>query len=97
MGNFPPQPAIFPDYPAPIVRNTDGGPELAMVRWGMPGSSKVLFEAAKKRAGKIEQKSGQPVSDQEFKHLLDNEPDRGVTNVRNTSCGHWRRWLDETN
>src|SRR4029453_13519276 len=28
--------ACFPDYPAPVVRNTDTGRELAMMRWGMP-------------------------------------------------------------
>ena len=38
-GNLPPMPGIFPDYPAPIVRNaSDGVRELAMARWGMPGS-----------------------------------------------------------
>jgi putative SOS response-associated peptidase YedK len=26
----------FPDYPAPVIRNTDSGTELAMMRWGMP-------------------------------------------------------------
>jgi putative SOS response-associated peptidase YedK len=35
-GNLPPLPGIFPDYPAPIVRNTVEGRELAMARWGMP-------------------------------------------------------------
>ncbi len=36
-GNLPPMPGIFPDYPAPIVRNaSDGVRELAMARWGMP-------------------------------------------------------------
>jgi putative SOS response-associated peptidase YedK len=36
-GNLPPMPGIFPDYLAPIVRNTpDGVRELAMARWGMP-------------------------------------------------------------
>jgi putative SOS response-associated peptidase YedK len=35
-GNMPPLPGIFPDYPAPIVRNTPEGRELAMARWGMP-------------------------------------------------------------
>jgi putative SOS response-associated peptidase YedK len=29
-------PGIFPDYPAPIIRNTVGGRELTMARWGMP-------------------------------------------------------------
>jgi putative SOS response-associated peptidase YedK len=35
-GNLPPQTGIFPDYMAPIVRNTADGRELAMARWGMP-------------------------------------------------------------
>jgi type 1 fimbriae regulatory protein FimB/type 1 fimbriae regulatory protein FimE len=36
-GNMPPMPGIFPDYPAPIVRNApDGVRELVMARWGMP-------------------------------------------------------------
>jgi len=29
-------PGVFPDYPAPVVRNTDTGRELSMMRWGMP-------------------------------------------------------------
>lgn len=35
-GNLPPLPGIFPDYPAPIVRNRPEGRELVMARWGMP-------------------------------------------------------------
>src|SRR6202451_1627330 len=36
-GNLPPMPGIFPDYPAPIVRNApDGVRELTTARWGMP-------------------------------------------------------------
>ncbi len=36
-GNLPPMPGIFPDYPAPIVRNApDGARELTLARWGMP-------------------------------------------------------------
>jgi putative SOS response-associated peptidase YedK len=35
-GNLPPLPGIFPDYAAPIVRNTVDGRELTMARWGMP-------------------------------------------------------------
>jgi hypothetical protein len=27
---------VFPDYPALVVRNTDTGRELSMMRWGMP-------------------------------------------------------------
>jgi len=37
-GNLPPLPAIFPDQSAPIVRlDSDGGRELVMARWGVPG------------------------------------------------------------
>jgi putative SOS response-associated peptidase YedK len=36
VGNLPPMPGIFPDYPAPVVRNSDGERELVMMRWGMP-------------------------------------------------------------
>jgi putative SOS response-associated peptidase YedK len=36
VGNLPPMPGVFPDYPAPVVRNADGGRELTTMRWGMP-------------------------------------------------------------
>ena len=36
IGNFGPAPAIFPDYPAPILRNAGAERELARARWGMP-------------------------------------------------------------
>ena len=29
-------PGVFPDYPAPVVRNTGVERELTMMRWGMP-------------------------------------------------------------
>ena len=41
-GNLPPMPGIFPDYPAPIVRNGSDGRELALARWGMPSPQFVL-------------------------------------------------------
>lgn len=65
-GNLPSQPGIYPDYAAPIVRNSDAGPELAMARWGMPTPAKFL-------EGK--------------------KSDSGVTNLRNATSPHWRRWL----
>ncbi|MGA0563050.1 SOS response-associated peptidase [Ancylobacter sp. VNQ12] len=41
--NLPPQPGIFPDYPAPIVRTgADGGRVLGIARWGMPSPVFVL-------------------------------------------------------
>jgi putative SOS response-associated peptidase YedK len=35
VGNLPPMTGVFPDYPAPVIRNTDTGRELAMMRWGI--------------------------------------------------------------
>jgi putative SOS response-associated peptidase YedK len=88
-GNLPPMPGIFPDYPAPIVRNGADGRELVMARWGMPSPGNVLMEATRKRVQKLEAK-GKIV---DFKEMLRAEPDAGVTNVRNTGSSHWRRWL----
>jgi putative SOS response-associated peptidase YedK len=36
LGNLPPMPGVFPDYPAPVVRNAGTERELVMMRWGMP-------------------------------------------------------------
>jgi putative SOS response-associated peptidase YedK len=88
-GNLPSMPGIFPDYPAPIVRNAVDGRELTMARWGMPSSSKALFDATKKRAAKLEAK-GKPV---DFNELLRKEPDKGTTNIRNLASKHWKPWL----
>jgi putative SOS response-associated peptidase YedK len=93
VGNLPPMPGIFPDYPAPIVRNADGGRELTMARWGMPSSAKALMDATAKRAAKLEAKGKQV----DFKELLRMEPDGGTTNIRNTSSTHWKRWLGVEN
>jgi putative SOS response-associated peptidase YedK len=41
-GNLPPLPGVYPDYAAPIVRNSAAGRELAMARWGMPTPPKFL-------------------------------------------------------
>jgi putative SOS response-associated peptidase YedK len=35
-GNLAPMPGVFPDYPAPVVGNTDTARELSMMRCGMP-------------------------------------------------------------
>ncbi|GGC82979.1 SOS response-associated peptidase family protein [Chelatococcus reniformis] len=54
MGNLPPQPGIYPDYTAPIVRTAaDGVRELVFARWGLPSPRKVVEEAAEKRAAKL--------------------------------------------
>lgn len=39
---MPPLPGVFPDYAAPIVRNTAEGRQLAMARWGMPSPQFAL-------------------------------------------------------
>ena len=36
VGNLAPMPGVFPDYPAPVIRNTDAGREMVLRRWGMP-------------------------------------------------------------
>src|SRR4029434_4369123 len=36
VGNLAPMPGVFPDYPAPVIRNTDTGTEMILMRWGMP-------------------------------------------------------------
>jgi putative SOS response-associated peptidase YedK len=41
VGNLPPMPDVFPDYPAPVVRNACTEREPAMMRWGMPPPPKV--------------------------------------------------------
>lgn len=93
IGNMPPMPGVFPDYAAPIVRNFEDRRELTNVRWGMPSSSYAQFQAAQKRAQKLELKEGRKLTEEEFKQLLAMEPDSGTTNVRNTDSKHWQRWL----
>jgi putative SOS response-associated peptidase YedK len=39
VGNLPPLPSVFLDYPVPVVRNAGAGREMAMMRWGMPPTS----------------------------------------------------------
>jgi putative SOS response-associated peptidase YedK len=89
--NQPPLPGVFPDYIAPVVLNgTDGAREMRDMRWGMPSSKKALLDAATKRADKL-RASGKAF---DFNELLRLEPDKGTTNVRNTSSVHWKRWLE---
>lgn len=66
IGNLPAMPAIYPDYPAPVITQEAGGRVMRMMRWGMPSPAFAL-------KGK--------------------KTDKGVTNVRNTTSPHWRRWL----
>jgi putative SOS response-associated peptidase YedK len=36
VGNLPPMLGVFPDYPAPVVRNVSADRDLVTMRWGMP-------------------------------------------------------------
>lgn len=94
-GNMEPG-KVYPDYPAPIVRERDGIRELTRARWGMPSSKKALMDATAKRANKLRAK-GKTVDDEEFKHLLRMEPDGGTTNVRNLASSHWKPWQGVAN
>lgn len=93
IGNFAPQLGVYPDFLAPIIRNRDGIRELTRVRWGLPSSNRALYEAARARAKKLQDKRGRDLTPEEFAELVRMEPDRGTTNVRNTDSAHWRRWL----
>lgn len=94
VGNMPPQIEVRPDFVAPIIRNRDGIRELTKAaRWGMPSSQRMLFEAAKARAQKLQAKRGRDLTPEEFKELLKMEPDKGTVNVRNVDSPHWERWL----
>ncbi|WOI56078.1 SOS response-associated peptidase family protein [Palleronia sp. LCG004] len=41
-GNLAPQPAIFPDHTAPVIRMGDEGQKMTTMRWGMPSPSFAL-------------------------------------------------------
>jgi putative SOS response-associated peptidase YedK len=36
VGNLAPMPGVFPDHPAPAIRNTDTDTEMTLMRWDMP-------------------------------------------------------------
>src|ERR1700759_1792430 len=59
VGNLPSMAGVFPDYPAPIVRNAPDGREIAMARWGMPSSQRALMDATKEPAQTL-QAQGKP-------------------------------------
>src|ERR1700742_3930694 len=41
--NQPPMPAVYPDYPAPVIRvAADGAREMADLRWGLPSPESAL-------------------------------------------------------
>jgi putative SOS response-associated peptidase YedK len=98
--NQPPQPGIYPDYEAPVVISTPDGREMRNMRWGMPSPKNLLLDAAGKRADALRKKG----TEFDFAELLRLEPDKGVTNVRNTTSAktgkvnsHWAPWLGPGN
>lgn len=99
--NNPPQPSVYPDGEAPVIRiGADGQREMANLRWGMPSSKRALMDAAQKRADKLRAKG----TEFDFAELLRMEPDKGTTNVRNTTSektgktnAHWAPWLGPAN
>jgi putative SOS response-associated peptidase YedK len=92
--NQPPMSGVYPDYAAPVVsRTSDGSREMRDMRWGMPSPQNVIYEAASKRADKLRAKGGAV----DFTELLRVEPDKGVTNIRNTASKHWQPWLGPAN
>ena len=99
--NQPPQSGVWPDYEAPVVvRGEDGARHMRNMRWGMPSPKNLMLEAAEKRANGLRAKG----TEFDFNELLRLEPDKGVTNVRNTTSvktgrlnTHWGRWLGSDN
>ncbi len=98
--NQPPMPGVYPDYAAPVIVNADDGArEMRDMRWGMPTSKRALLDAATRRADALRKKG----AEFDFAELLKMEPDKGVTNVRNTmndrgvTNAHWRPWLGPAN
>ena len=88
--NQPPMSGVFPDYPAPIIHLSENGARVMRdVRWGMPSSKKAIFDNAAKRADKLRAKA----TEFDFNELLRMEPDKGTTNVRNTTSPHWKPHL----
>jgi putative SOS response-associated peptidase YedK len=41
IGNLPPMPGVFPDYPAPVIRNAGSEREMVLMRWGMPPPPRI--------------------------------------------------------
>ena len=48
VGNPPPMPGGFPDFPAPMVATSDPERELAIMRWGMPAKKGTSQEEVQK-------------------------------------------------
>jgi hypothetical protein len=56
VGNLAPMPGVFPDYPAPVIRNAGTELELMMMRWGMPPPPRAgnfLFAIPRRPIGEV--------------------------------------------
>ncbi|CCM76883.1 SOS response-associated peptidase [Rhizobium mesoamericanum] len=88
--NLMPAYQINPDQWAPVIRNTAYGKrQLANCRWGLPSPPYMQRKAAEARAEKL-RKKGVPI---DMDEILRMEPDGGVTNIRNLTLPHWKRWF----
>lgn len=96
VGNLEPG-DIYPDYPAPIVRNNEAGDRiLTFARWGLPSPKNIQIEKTGKRADKLRAK-GNTIDPEAFGRMLELEPDSGITNVRQTASRHWTPLLSPAN
>src|SRR3979409_1266712 len=90
VGNLPPMPGVFPDYPAPVIRHVGTERELTMMRWGMPPPPKFGGPPGGGRG-----------RERTWWGWVRPPPGRcgppPVTNIRNTSSPHWRGWLKPEN
>ena len=62
VGNLPPMPGVFPDYPAPVERNAGAERELTMMRWGMPPPPKFGGAPVTSIRNRGLAEAGEPVS-----------------------------------
>jgi hypothetical protein len=76
VGNLPPMPGVFPDYPAPVVRNAGTVREMVMMRWGMPPPPRAggFPRIANARAKPIEANKNQSVDGAEGLFLRSGSP-----------------------
>src|SRR3954471_246404 len=86
-GNLPPLPGIFPDYPAPIVRDRPEGRELTVARWGMPSPAFAL-QGKKSDPGVTNVRN---VKSPHWRRWLGVEHPRTVP-VPRCFAGIWTRW-----
>jgi putative SOS response-associated peptidase YedK len=86
-GNLPAMPGVYPDYPAPIVRNGKEGRVLSMARWGMPSSQKALHhQEARREIASQGQDARFQGTDAAGAGQRDHEHQECIER-------HWKRWL----